>query len=158
MFFFKKAKKEVNSRTSCAVSFIGDDKIIETDRDILILRINSQIANFMSIYDHVDYYLAGVGDFDNLVLKILNFYRGTDGKLAKGECYIVNSELKSVKYEDIDPFDCPPTDEELDRIRKFLVKDKMLISYVESKNSNLYKYYEDAVVNNGLALNLFLAK
>lgn len=158
MFFFKKAKKEANGRTSCSVSFLGDDKIVATDRDILILRINSQIVNFMSFYDHIDFYIAGVGEFDKLVLKILNFYRGTDGKLAKSDCYIVNSELKSVKYEDIDPFDCPPTDEELDRIRKFLVKDKMLISYAEGKSSAIYKYYEDAIANNGLALNLYLAE
>ena len=157
MFGIKKTKKEVNGKTTCAVSFIGDDKILGTDRDILTLRINSQIANFMSIYDHVDYYLAGVGDFDNLVLKILNFYRGTDGKLAKGQCYIVNSELKSVRYEDVDPFECPPTDEAvLHRIRKFLTEDKMLISYVEGKSSALYKYYECAIEKNGLALNLYL--
>ena len=41
-------------------------------------------------------FLAGICDFDNLVLKVLNFYRGTDGKLAKGQCYIVNSDLECV--------------------------------------------------------------
>ena len=96
MFGIKKTKKEVNRKNTYAVSFIGEDKMLGTDRDILTLRINSQIINFMSAYDHIDYYLAGIGDFDNLVLKVLNFYRGTDGKLAKGQCYIVNSDLECV--------------------------------------------------------------
>ena len=69
--------------------------------------------------------MAGIGDFDNLVLKVLNFYRGTDGKLAKGQCYIVNSDLECVRYEDVDPFYCPPTDKTvIDRIRKFLIEKK----------------------------------
>ena len=123
MFGIKKTKKEVNGKNTYAVSFIGEDKMLGTDRDILTLRINSQIINFMNAYDHIDYYLAGIGDFDNLVLKVLNFYRGTDGKLAKGQCYIVNSDLECVRYEDVDPFYCPPTDKiVIDRIRKFLIE------------------------------------
>lgn len=158
MFGIKKTKKEVNGKNTYAVSFIGEDKMLGTDRDILTLRINSQIINFMSAYDHIDYYLAGIGDFDNLVLKVLNFYRGTDGKLAKGQCYIVNSDLECVRYEDVDPFYCPPTDKTVvDRIRKFLIEGKMLLSYVEGKSSPLFRYYEEAIVKNGLVMNFYLA-
>ena len=57
MFGVKKTKKEVNGKNTYAVSFIGEDKMLGTDRDILTLRINSQIINFMNAYDHIDYYL-----------------------------------------------------------------------------------------------------
>ena len=60
MFGIKKTKKEVNGKNTYAVSFIGEDKMLGTDRDILTLRINSQIINFMNAYDHIDYYLAGM--------------------------------------------------------------------------------------------------
>ena len=48
MFGIKKTKKEVNGKNTYAVSFIGEDKMLGTDRDILTLRINSQIINFMN--------------------------------------------------------------------------------------------------------------
>ena len=60
MFGIKKTKKEVNGKNTYAVSFIGEDKMLGTDRDILTLRINSQIINFMNAYDHIDYYFAGM--------------------------------------------------------------------------------------------------
>ena len=50
MFGIKKTKKEVNGKNTYAVSFIGEDKMLGTDRDILTLRINSQIINFMNKY------------------------------------------------------------------------------------------------------------
>ena len=63
-----------------------------------------------------------------------------------------------LRYEDVDPFYCPPTDKTvIDRIRKFLIEKKMLLSYVEGKSSPLFRYYEEAIVKNGLVMNFYLA-